>query len=279
MVDGKMIKLKNEIDEKIEQFVNNSVELKKFILFRKNNFYDYSIRNTILIYKQNPNATLVAGLKKWNELGYKVKKGSRAISILVPLIKNIIKDGKEKDEIYGYKPVSVFDRSQVEATENAVEIPSIDVEMKSSKDFIYTPMKLYRAVKKCVEQYAPIELKKTFYNDEVSGQTDGKTIYIKKSNNRIDMAAVMVHEFIHYNCHFDNKEKISKSRAEIEAELGALIFGTHFDLDTSGTYKYLSSYRREVDIEKSFEKILGIMEKILYGNEEKRGIQEIILGL
>ncbi len=90
------------------------------------------------------------------------------------------------------------------------------------------------------------------------------------------MAAVMVHEFIHYNCHFDNKEKISKSRAEIEAELGALIFGTHFDLDTSGTYKYLSSYRRGVDIEKSFEKVLGIMEQIIYGTDEKQGIQDII---
>ena len=142
MMDEKMLKLKNGIDEKIEDFLQNSDELKKFIAFRKNNFYDYSIRNTILIYKQNPNATLVAGLKKWNELGYKVKKGSKAISILVPLIRNIIKDGKEKDEIYGYKPVSVFDRSQVEETENAVEIPSIDVEMKSSEDFKYTPMKL-----------------------------------------------------------------------------------------------------------------------------------------
>lgn len=279
MMDEKMLKLKNGIDEKIEDFLQNSEELKRFIAFRKNNFYDYSIRNTILIYKQNPNATLVAGIKKWNELGYKVKKGSRAISILVPLIRNIIKDGKEKEEVYGYRPVNVFDKSQVEATENAVEIPNIDVEMKMSKEFKYTPMKLYRAVKKCVEQYAPIELKKTFFNEEISGQTDGKTIYVKKSNNRIDMAGVMIHEFIHYNCHFDNKEKISKSRAEIEAELGALIFGTHFDLDVSGTYKYLSSYRRGVDIEKSFEKVLGIMEKVIYGNEEKQGIQEIILGL
>ena len=110
MMDEKMLKLKNGIEEKIEDFLQNSDELKKFINFRKNNFYDYSIRNTILIYKQNPNATLVADLKKWNELGYRVKKGSRAISILVPLVRNIIKDGKEKDEIYGYKPVSVFDK-------------------------------------------------------------------------------------------------------------------------------------------------------------------------
>ncbi len=279
MMDEKMTALKNEINEKIEDFLQNSGELKKFIEFRKHNFYDYSIRNTILIYKQNPNATLVAEMKKWNELGYRVKKCSKAISILIPLVRNIIKNGKQDEEIYGYKPVSVFDRSQVEAGENAIEIPNIDIEMKSSENFKYTPMKLYRAVKKCIEQYAPIELKKTFYDDEISGQTNGKTIYIKKSNNRIDMAAVMVHEFIHYNCHFDNKEKISKSRTEIEAELGALIFGTHFDLDTSGTYKYLSSYRRGVDIEKSFEKVLGIMEQLIYGTGDKQGIQGIISSL
>ena len=279
MMDEKMTILKNGIDEKIEDFLQNSEELKRFISFRKNNFYDYSIRNTILIYKQNPNATLVAGIRKWNELGYRVKKGSRAISILVPLIRRVMKNEKENEEVYGYRPVSVFDKSQVEATEKAVEIPSIDMEMKTSDKFEYTPMKLYRAVKKCIEQYAPIELKKTFFDEGIAGQTDGKTIYIKKSSNRIDMSATMIHEFIHYNCHFDEKEKLSKSKAEIEAELGALIFGTHFNLDVSGTYKYLSLYRRGVDIEKSFEKVLGIMEKIIYGNEEKRGIQEIILGL
>lgn len=276
MINEKMTMLKNGIDEKIEDFLQNSEELKKFILFRNKNFYDYSIRNTILIYKQNPNASLVAGIRKWNELGYKVKKGSKAISILVPLVRNIIKDGKEHEEIYGFKPVNVFDKSQVEATEQAVEIPSIDTDMKTSEDFKYIPMKLYRAVKKCVEQYAPVELRKTFFNEGIAGQTDGKTIYIKKSNNRINMAGVMVHEFIHYNCHFNDKEKVSKSIAEVEAELGALIFGTHFDLDVSGTYKYLSSYRRGVDLEKSFEKVLGIVENLIYGNGDKQGIQEII---
>ena len=156
MMDEKMTILKNGIDEKIEDFLQNSEELKRFIAFRKNNFYDYSIRNTILIYKQNPNATLVAGIRKWNELGYRVKKGSKAISILVPLVRRMIKDERENEEVYGYRPVNVFDKSQVEATEKAVEIPSIDIEMKTSDKFEYTPMKLYRAVKKCIEQYAPI---------------------------------------------------------------------------------------------------------------------------
>ena len=281
-MNNKMEALKLGINSKIEDFLKNSDELKAFIEFRKANFYNYSIRNTILIYKQNPLATFVAGFRKWRELGYKVKKGAKAIQILIPLIRNIINDRKEVEEdIYGYKYVNVFDKSQVEATENAVKFPEINIEMKISEDFKYTPMRFYRAVKRCIEQYAPIELKKTFYDDKVMGETDGKTIFIKKLSNRIDMAATMVHEFIHYNCHFNlgNKKSLTVSQEETEAEIGALILGTHFDLDVSGQYKYLSTFRKGIDLEKSFSKVLKVMEKIIYGSEDKKGIEEIIKAL
>ena len=45
-------------------------------------FYSYSFSNTVLIWFQLPKAKRVAGFKKWNELGYKIKKGSKAIRIL-----------------------------------------------------------------------------------------------------------------------------------------------------------------------------------------------------
>ena len=48
--------LKEEIDDKIKDFLENSQELKEFMEFRKNNFYDYSIRNNILIYKHRKNS-------------------------------------------------------------------------------------------------------------------------------------------------------------------------------------------------------------------------------
>lgn len=115
--------------------------------------------------------------------------------------------------------------------------------------------------------------------EEALDKTDGKKIFISKSKNRIDMAVVMIHEFTHYNCYFNIGEKFSKSMAEVEAELGTLIFGTHFDLDISGSYKYFSSYRRGVDIEKSFEKVLKIVENLIYGSEEKEGIEEILARL
>ena len=66
--------LKTGIDIKIKDFVDNSQELKEFIKFRRRHFYSYSVRNSILIYKQNPLASFVAGYKKWEELGYYVSE-------------------------------------------------------------------------------------------------------------------------------------------------------------------------------------------------------------
>ena len=70
IIDG----LKENINDKIKDFLENSQELKDFIEFRRKNFYNYSIRNNILIYKQDKTATMIASFKRWKELGYNIKK-------------------------------------------------------------------------------------------------------------------------------------------------------------------------------------------------------------
>jgi N-terminal domain of anti-restriction factor ArdC len=47
-------------------------------------FHSYSFGNVLLIRAQRPNATRVAGYRKWLELGRQVKKGEQGIKILVP---------------------------------------------------------------------------------------------------------------------------------------------------------------------------------------------------
>ena len=49
------------------------------------NFHTYSFGNTVLIYAQRPDATWVAGVKAWNELGRHVRKGEQGIAILAPI--------------------------------------------------------------------------------------------------------------------------------------------------------------------------------------------------
>lgn len=86
-------------------------------------FHDYSIRNQILIFTQCPQATHVAGYRQWQEKGFQVRKGEKAIKIFGRFT------GKTKDDdsnttteeteanegTYVYYPVlSVFDISQVD---------------------------------------------------------------------------------------------------------------------------------------------------------------------
>ena len=84
-------------------------------------FHTYSFGNIMLIARQKPDATNVAGLRTWNSLGRFVKKGEKGIFILAPMI------GKKRNEeettadadattegqrtLYGFRAVYVFDIS------------------------------------------------------------------------------------------------------------------------------------------------------------------------
>jgi len=51
-----------------------------------------------LILMQAPEATRVAGYRKWQELGRQVKKGEKGIVILVPHKRRLSRDNQDVDE-------------------------------------------------------------------------------------------------------------------------------------------------------------------------------------
>lgn len=55
-------------------------------------FHDYSFGNCLLIAHQRPDASRVAGFRKWQELGRQVRKGERAIRIMAPMVVGGSKD-------------------------------------------------------------------------------------------------------------------------------------------------------------------------------------------
>lgn len=81
-------------------------------------FPSYSIRNTVLIFQQMPQATFVAGYQKWKkDFGRQVKKGEKGIRILAPCTytQRIEENGIVREEKYtGFRTISVFDISQTE---------------------------------------------------------------------------------------------------------------------------------------------------------------------
>ena len=108
--------MNRQIIEKLEEIksgvadIYTSKEFQKF-LNHSAKFHNYSYNNQLLILRQLPSARLVASMKTWNQNGYKIIKGSKAIRVLVPIRVKSCED--EEDDIIYYKFGNVFDITQV----------------------------------------------------------------------------------------------------------------------------------------------------------------------
>jgi antirestriction protein ArdC len=79
-------------------------------------FHRYSLGNMLLIARQCPDATHVAGYQRWRELGRQVRKGERGIAILAPCTFKV-RDQQTDDErviLRGLRVVHVFDVTQTD---------------------------------------------------------------------------------------------------------------------------------------------------------------------
>jgi hypothetical protein len=88
-------------------------------------FHTYSFGNIMLIARQKPSATKVAGVRTWNSLGRFVRRGEKGILILAPMVgrkrqpgeETTGENGDEKNpqaQLHGFRAVYVFDISQTE---------------------------------------------------------------------------------------------------------------------------------------------------------------------
>jgi len=90
-------------------------------------FHRYSFNNTVLIWSQRPDATLIAGYRAWQAKGRQVRRGETAIKVLGPVLKRAPKLDRDGEpvldaegkpvygvQIVGVKPVSVFDVAQTD---------------------------------------------------------------------------------------------------------------------------------------------------------------------
>src|SRR5207244_11376320 len=83
-------------------------------------FNTHSFGNSMLIARQKPSATNVAGVRTWNSLGRFVRRGEKGILILAPMVgrkgktlEETTVEGDEKNQqpqLYGFRAVYVFDR-------------------------------------------------------------------------------------------------------------------------------------------------------------------------
>ena len=103
-----------QITAGIEQGIKELFESEKYMRYLSvmSRFHRYSVNNTMLIYMQKPDATLVAGDNKWkNQFARHVKKGEHGITIIAPTpFKKKIEEQKDvpQNAIVGGIPAKVI---------------------------------------------------------------------------------------------------------------------------------------------------------------------------
>lgn len=82
-------------------------------------FHKYSAGNVMLIMRQAPDATRVAGYRTWQSLGRQVRKGEHGIRVLAPCrYKTTDKEtGDERMVVRGFTTATVFDIAQTDGDE------------------------------------------------------------------------------------------------------------------------------------------------------------------
>ena len=109
----------------IEQLEQGKSEALTAYLNAMARFHNYSFGNILSIAHHRPDATHVAGIRRWNEFGRYVMKGQKGIPILAPMIGSkrqrdeepAVQIDKPAPMLIGFRRVYVFDVAQTEGAE------------------------------------------------------------------------------------------------------------------------------------------------------------------
>ena len=181
-------------------------------------FWHYSYHNQILIHLQNKNASRVAGFATWNKLGRFIKKGSKAIKILAPFTKKVVKKEGDEEKEFSFTyfvPVNVFDVSQTDGK----DVPKLDIEVAGDNQ----KWLLEKLLAFCESKSIKVEFKPLGING-LYGYSQGGKIAID-SNQSINMQAnTLIHEISHELLHYSLEGKqFSKQEKETQAEAAAYV--------------------------------------------------------
>ena len=111
---------KEAVDYLVQSLDSGRSEVLVQYLAAMGRFHNYSFGNIMLIARQKPDATKVAGFRTWNSLGRFVNKGERGILILAPMVRHKREELESLPEqtvaserqLLGFRAAYVFDVSQ-----------------------------------------------------------------------------------------------------------------------------------------------------------------------
>ncbi len=202
-------------------------------------FHRYSFQNQILIQRQCPEASWVAGYRTWLRSGRQVRRGERAIRILAPCV--AAAEGRDEAEadssrpaVVGFRVVRVFDISQTEGE----ELPQPTRTLTGDSPAVHLAQLAQRA--------QALDFSVNF--TELWGSRNGDCshalarIRVRQDLPPAHKLKTLAHEIAHAVLHGPDFQG-SRALAELEAESVAYLICHEFGVDSSGySFGYLASW-------------------------------------
>ena len=214
-----------DITDSIERGIEELFQSEKYAEYLRtmSRFHKYSVNNTMLIYMQKPDATLVAGFNKWrDQFERNVMKGEKGIKIIAPTpfkkkieqekrdpdtnLPMLDADGKviveEKEiKIPMFKPVTVFDVSQTDGK----PLPQLASDLQGN-------VQNYEVFMEALRRSSPVPIEMIPIHDGADGyfSLDKQKIAIREGMSEVQTVSAVVHEIGHAKLH--NQKKIEEPK-------------------------------------------------------------------
>ena len=264
-----------QITAGIEQGIKELFESEKYMRYLSvmSRFHRYSVNNTMLIYMQKPDATLVAGYNKWkNQFERHVKRGEHGITIIAPTpFKKKIEEQKldpdtkapildaegkavmeEREvEIPMFRPVKVFDVSQTDGK----PLPELASTLSGN-------VQNYEAFMEALRRSAPVPLSVEPMAANMDGyfSPDRQRIAIRAGMSEVQTVSAAVHEIAHSKLHNYAKaqeeavragdkeppKKKDRNTEEVEAESISYAVCQYYGIQTGeNSFGYIATWSQD----------------------------------
>ena len=263
---------KDAVNHLVEALESGQSEVLTQYLSAMARFHNYSFGNIMLIARQKPDATNVAGLRTWNSLGRFVKRGEKGILILAPMIgrkkgdtaTEATEDAKQPQaQLYGFRAVYVFDINQTEG-KDLPTLTEVQGDVSGHRE---------RLVKFVESQGITLN-----YSDKIApakGLSHGGKITLLSGMQPAEEFSTLAHEIAHEMLHRgDRRTLTTKQVRETEAEAVAFVVCQSVGLQTgTASADYIQLWHGEANLlRESLEAVQQTAAVILGGIAPEVGV-------
>lgn len=236
-------------------------------------FHHYSLNNTMLIYLQKPDATLVAGYDKWkNQFERHVNRGEKGIKIIAP-VPYTVKQTREKRDpqtravlldasgqaqteevevrLTHYRVVPVFDVSQTDGK----PLPTIVNDLQGNVEH-------FDAFMEAVFRTSPVPIEITSIDNGADGffSPSQQQINIREGMSEVQTVSAVIHEMAHAKLHDYNRRQQEatdivdakpkdRHTEEVEAESVSYAVCQYYGIETGeNSFGYIAEWSKGRDL-------------------------------